>query len=246
MAKKGFNVSVASGNAAGFSNIPGASAYSVTFGKQFAKAFQKGKEKGKKSLEKAQSNVAGSVPDKQDTTAAEATPTKTKTTKAKSTESTGKLGSFTVKTGTDGVEQVKTRSKTITLSDIKSKKYEGPIKPENIPGSYKPQGPAPTSRQWSEADKAALESERPKGYVSPTFKPEPDTPENVARRRAEVMEATKPKSRNTETPKATKPKKAPTAKSSMSKQFTPGSQDYSGRTDIVQTKYGPAVDLTGF
>ena len=45
MAKKQkgtFGVKVSSGSAAGFSNIPGASSYTVTLGKQFAEKFKKG------------------------------------------------------------------------------------------------------------------------------------------------------------------------------------------------------------
>lgn len=40
--KGSFGVKVASGSAAGFSNIPGASSYTVTLGKQFAKKFKEG------------------------------------------------------------------------------------------------------------------------------------------------------------------------------------------------------------
>lgn len=39
-----FKVSAKSGNAAGFSNIPGATNYSLSFGKQFASGFKKGKK----------------------------------------------------------------------------------------------------------------------------------------------------------------------------------------------------------
>lgn len=245
MAKKGtfgFKVSAASGNAAGFSNIPGASSYSVTFGKQFVDAFKKGKKKG----EKDRGTPTGGKPTDTatpDTTEPAPTPTKP-TSGPRVKESGARIGSFSVKTNKDGSEQVKTRTRNVTFDDLKSGKYEGPIAPENIPGSYKPKGKAPSQRKWSEADKAALESERPTNYVAPSFTPEADTPENVARRRAELMEATAPKSRNPKTPKSTKPKKAPSNAPGTPRQFS--SVDYSDRTDIIQTKSGPAVDLRSF
>jgi hypothetical protein len=224
MAKKGsfgFDIKAASGNAAGFSNIPGASSYSVSFGKQFAKSFKEGFKKNKVGDKKpaAQGNVPGA---QQDTTPA---PTVNKKAAPKTKESGGRLGNFTVKQNEDGTKQVKTRTKSLSLEDLKSGKYSGPIAPENIPDSYKPQGSAPSERTWSPAEKAALESERPASYVSPTFKPEPDTAENVARRRAELTEATKPKKSTESSPR----------------QFS--TVDYSDRPDVIQTKSGPAVDL---
>jgi hypothetical protein len=230
-----FKASVSSGSASGFSNIPGASSYSVTFGKQFSKAFAKGKQKAKNKVG-APSNIPGSPAP---TTAEE--PVKPQASKPEKTKrSTGQLGSFSVSPGADGAEQVTTSSSRLTLKDLKSGKRANPIDPSNIPESYKPQGTRPSGRQWSEADKAALESERPR---TPTF--EPDTPETTARRRAELMEATAPKSRNAKTPNPSKPKKTPTQKANTSRQFTTNSQDYSNRTDVINTPQGPAVDLRG-
>lgn len=246
MAKKGtfgFKVSAASGNAAGFSNIPGASSYTATFGQQFVDAYKKGKKKA----EKARGKSVGKATTETATTdtATETTPTPTKPTSGpKTKESGGRIGSFSVKTNTDGSEQVKTRTKNVKFEELKSGKYEGPIAPENIPGAYKPTGKAPSQKKWSAADKAALESERPKSYVSPTFTPEADTPETTARRRQELMEATAPKSRNAKTPKSSKPKEAPSDAPGTPRQFS--TTDYSDRTDIIQTKHGPAVDLSKY
>ena len=229
MAKKGtfgFSVKAASGNAAGFSNIPGASSYSVTFGRQFAEAFKKGKKKGEKSRGVPTKDTPTTQAE-DPTPAVGDTPTKPQ---PKAKESGGRLGNFSVKQNPDGTKQVKTRTKSLSLEDLKSGKYAGPIASENIPDSYKPQGPAPSERSWSPAEKAALESERPASYVDPKFKPEPDSAENVARRRAELMEATAPKKKNV------------TTESTTPRQFS--SVDYSDRTDIIQTKHGPAVDLS--
>lgn len=249
MAKKekdtfGFRVSASSGKAVGFSNIPGASSYSINFGKQFSKAFKKASEKAnKKKVGDAPPASSPSVAEEQvKTEVAQPAPTKSK--KTQGPRSTGQLGSFSVTPGSNGTDQVTTTTKKLTLKDLKSGKYATPIAAENIPESYKPQGTRPSGRQWSQADKAALESERPKAAAAPTF--EPDTAETTAQRRAELFEATAPKSRNKKTPSSTKPKKSPEAKSGTSRQFTYSSQDYSDRPDVVQTPQGPAVDLRSF
>ena len=208
-----FNVKTSSGSSAGFSNIPGASSYSVTFGKQFSKAFKKSAEKKSKGVGK---KPTGKPNPTQTQTSPAAKEEAVKEAAVKPTKgSTGKIGSFKVDPGTD---QVKTKYKTVTVDDIKNKKFQPPIAPENIPESYKPQGPAPSERTWSDAEKAALESERPKGYVDPNFKPEADTPENVARRRSELMEATAPKKPSTK--RAAQPKKDAGAKSNVGQQFS--------------------------
>lgn len=229
-----FNVKATSGSSAGFSNIPGASAYSVTFGKQFAKAFNKSAKKQNQGVGKKPTQTKPTqTPANQSSPAAKEEAVKESVAKPPK-GSTGKIGSFKVQQGTD---QVKTKYKTVTVDDIKNKKFQPPIAPENIPESYKPQGPAPSERTWSDAEKAALESERPKGYVDPNFKPEADTPENVARRRSELMEATAPKKKagtpaskkGTEISSAkpakkqpAKPKKDAGAKANVGQQFSPG------------------------
>ena len=248
MAKKekdtfGFKVSASSGKAAGFSNIPGASSYSINFGKQFSKAFKKAKDK--KKVGNAPSTSPATVEAETKAEAAQPAPAKpasAKTTRSRGPRSTGQLGSFSVTPGADGKDQVTTTTKRLTLKDVKSGKYATPIAAENIPESYKPQGTRPSGRQWSQADKDALEAERPRSSMSITQ----DPPEATAARRAELFEATAPKSRNTKTPSSNKPKKSPEAKSQTSRQFTSGSQDYSNRSDIVQTPQGPAVDLRSF
>jgi hypothetical protein len=177
-----FAVKVANGSAAGFSNIPGASSYTASFARQFGAKFQKAYNKKKKE-------GVGNAPAPQETgvknaPAAQATSPAVAEKVATPKVSGARLGGFKVDAKPGGIAQVKSTSKKISLEDIKdpNSKTKNPIKPENIPDSYKPQGDAPSSRQWSEADKAALESERPKGYVDPNFKAEQDSPEAGAAR----------------------------------------------------------------
>ena len=169
--KGSFGVKVSNGSAAGFSNIPGASSYTAAFARQFGAKFQEAYNKKKK-------DGVGNAPAAQETSPAVAE--KVATPKV----SGARLGGFKVDAKPGGIAQVKSTSKKISLEDIKdpNSKTKNPIKPENIPDSYKPQGEAPSSRQWSEADKAALESERPKSYVDPNFKAEQDSPEAGAAR----------------------------------------------------------------
>lgn len=182
--KGSFGVKVSSGSSAGFSNIPGASSYSVTFGKQFADKFGKAygaAKKKKKTGEVIQDPPKGdTVPSSEPTKIQD--PVKTP---APAKASSARLGGFKVDSGKPGgIGQVKSTSRKITLEEIQDpkSKTKRPIEPENIPDSYKPQGDAPSSRQWSEADKAALESERPSSYVPPDFKAEADSPEAGAAR----------------------------------------------------------------
>ena len=226
-----FGIKVSNGSAAGFSNVPGASSYTLKMGKQFADKFEKAyKAKKGKNVNSAEENTSPAVAEK------EATPK----------VSSGKLGGFKVDPGKPGgIAQVKTTSRKITLADIQdpNSKTKNPIEPKNIPESYKPQGDAPSSRQWSDADKAALESERPKGYVDPNFKPTPDTPTSGADRL---------KALNDEMSAAAKAKKmqkdAPISKSSPKpKKSTPptvgSSQQFSGTND---TSHMPPVNLKKF
>jgi hypothetical protein len=174
----GFSAKVSSGNSAGFSNVPGAGNYTVTVGKQFLSGWNKEKKK-KPEVGKPQSQQEDTVIN--DPVKDTVKPPAVKERETIEKVSGAKLGGFKVNPGTG---QVKTTSKKITLADIEdpNSKTKNPIKPENIPDSYKPSGDAPSSRQWSEADKAALESERPRSYVPPDFKAEPDSPEAGAAR----------------------------------------------------------------
>lgn len=203
--KGSFGVKVSGGNAAGFSNIPGAGSYTVTLGKQFGKKFSE----GVKSVKKKPKGVGGEPAPTQDTPTAQVDepikPSKPKPAKGE----TGKIGTIKVKPGSN---QVSTQFKTVTVDDIKAGKHQPPIRPENIPSAYKPEGPAPSERNWSAEEKLALESERPKSYVDPGFKAEPDTPENVSRRRAELMEGMSTKKPSQ--PKAKKPETSSKSKSS--------------------------------
>lgn len=229
-----FGVKVSSGNAAGFSNIPGASSYTYNMGKQFADKFGKAYKKQKANQPKKgpTSGKTGSGNSSEDTVTGQnpkfrknapqlgqvydgevveplalpagkpaidnniidaeivETPkaiggsrraieapkpraieapkgvgAKTSSpamAESKSTEIArgGQLGGFKVNSGTG---QVKTTTRQLTLADIQdpNSPSKRPIEPSNIPESYKPQGERPSSRTWSEADKAALEAERP-------------------------------------------------------------------------------------
>ena len=233
-----FGINVSSGKSAGFSNIPGASSYTMTFGKQFANKFEKAykAKKGKGVNEKPTTAPA------QENNPAVSSPAMAEKTKVEKV-SGGKLGGFKVDPGKPGgIAQVKTTSKKITLADIQdpNSKTKRPIEPANIPESYKPQGDAPSSRQWSEADKAALESERPKGYIDPNFSPSPDTATSGAERLKALSD---------EMSAASKAKKmakdAPVSKASPTpKKSTPPpagkSQQFSGTSD---TSHLPPTNL---
>lgn len=79
--KKGaFDVKVSGGSAAGFSNIPGASSYTVALGKQFAEKFKKGVG----SVKPKPGKPSGEVIEDPGTQETDGTPTKPKKVKAKS------------------------------------------------------------------------------------------------------------------------------------------------------------------
>lgn len=218
-----FTYNVKGGNAAGFSNIPGASSATITMGKQFADKFGKAYGKAKKnqgvgapapgktgSGNSSEDTVKGDNPKRPTRTAIgtpiydgevvdqgalpsgrkaiedniidaevietpkaiggtrraiEAPPRLAleapKTASAPASKAGGgKLGGFKVNPGTG---QVKTTTRQISLADIQdpNSPTKRPIEPSNIPESYKPQGPAPSDRTWTAADKADLEAERP-------------------------------------------------------------------------------------
>lgn len=128
----------------------------------------------------------------------------------------GQLGGFKVNSGTG---QVKTTTRQLTMADIQdpNSPSKRPIEPSNIPESYKPQGDRPSSRTWSEADKEALEAERPGATT-------------VAKQRK--MEKDAPIS-------ASSPKPPRTTPASV-KKSTSKSQQFSGTSD---TSNQPPVNL---
>jgi len=220
--KGNFAVNVSKGSSVGFSGIPGKSSYSFGFTKSFDKAYKKKKnEPGEAMVD----------PPKTDTPTTPTTPTTPAPPTTSKPAKTGgaKLGGISVNPGTG---QVRSTSRKLSYEQVQNKEGAPPIAPENIPESYKPKGTPPSGQQWSEAGKNALESERPRNYVDPEFKPSPDSPEaGAARLKAlsdEMGAASKAKRATTKAARV-----APETKSqNVGKQFS-------------NTSTLPAVDLTG-
>lgn len=146
--KGSFGVKVAGGNAAGFSNIPGAGSYTVTLGKQFAKKFKEGVGTVKPKPNKPKGEVIQDPGPKE----TDGTPTKPKKVKARNATTAdvekAVAGGFITPEEATGGEW----GKDMGLSPTYSRKYAANAAAnDGTPKGKKFTGPTPSkSQQFSE------------------------------------------------------------------------------------------------